>query len=58
MKMPSCKNYTVLRLYRRGWDYGRIRRKLFGPEPPMAYYTLGHFSGAHLIRSYIEDQPL
>ena len=48
----------VLELHRKGWSYGRIRRKLFGPEPPVAYYTLGHFSGAHLIRSYLEDQRL
>jgi glyoxylase-like metal-dependent hydrolase (beta-lactamase superfamily II) len=31
----------------------QIRRRLFGPEMPIAYVTLGHFSGLHLVRSYL-----
>jgi glyoxylase-like metal-dependent hydrolase (beta-lactamase superfamily II) len=42
-------------LHSRGWSRARIRRKLFGPEMSIAYYTLGHFSGKNLVRSYIED---
>jgi glyoxylase-like metal-dependent hydrolase (beta-lactamase superfamily II) len=33
-----------------------IRRRLVGPELFIAYYSLGHFSGAHLIRSILHDQ--
>lgn len=47
----------VLDLYGKGWNRGRIRRTLFGPEMAIAYYTLGHFSGRNLVRSYIEDVP-
>ncbi|MFC1837048.1 MBL fold metallo-hydrolase [Thermodesulfobacteriota bacterium] len=49
--------YAVLRLRNRGWGLRRIRRKLFGPEMPIAYLTLGHFSGRNLLRSYVEDAP-
>ena len=47
----------VLALHRRGWGYGRIRRSLFGRELPLAYLTLGNFSGKNLVRSFVEDQP-
>jgi glyoxylase-like metal-dependent hydrolase (beta-lactamase superfamily II) len=47
----------VLELYRKGWGRRKIRLKLFGPEMAIAYYTLGHFSGRNLVRSYIEDAP-
>jgi len=47
----------VLDLHARGWSRRRIRRTLFGPEMTIAYYTLGHFSGRNLVRSYIEDAP-
>jgi glyoxylase-like metal-dependent hydrolase (beta-lactamase superfamily II) len=47
----------VLDLHRRGWGRRRIRLRLFGREMPIAYYTLGHFSGRNLVRSYIEDRP-
>jgi glyoxylase-like metal-dependent hydrolase (beta-lactamase superfamily II) len=47
----------VLSLYHKGMGYARIRRKLFGAEMPIAYLTLGHFSGKNLIRSYVEDSP-
>ena len=38
----------------------RIRRRLFGAELPIAYITLGHFSGIRLIRSYLSrgQEPL
>jgi glyoxylase-like metal-dependent hydrolase (beta-lactamase superfamily II) len=40
-------------LRRQGLSARRIRRKLFGRELPIAYITLGHFSGLHLVRSYL-----
>ncbi len=46
----------VLDLHKRGWARRRIRQELFGSEMSIAYYTLGHFSGRHLVRSYIEDR--
>ncbi|MDQ7783730.1 MAG: MBL fold metallo-hydrolase [Desulfomonilaceae bacterium] len=48
--------HRVDELYRKGWSRRRIRRKLFGPEMFIAYFTLGHFSGRNLVRSYIEDR--
>jgi glyoxylase-like metal-dependent hydrolase (beta-lactamase superfamily II) len=48
----------VLNLHRQGWSRRRIRRRLFGREMSIAYYTLGHFSGRNLVRSYIEDGPV
>jgi len=47
----------VLALYRQGLSYVQIRRKLLGPEVAIAYFTLGHFNGKNLIRSFIEDRP-
>jgi len=47
----------VLELYDGGMSYRRIRRELFGPEMSITYYTLGHFSGWNLVRSYVEDRP-
>jgi glyoxylase-like metal-dependent hydrolase (beta-lactamase superfamily II) len=46
----------VLALHEQGWDYGRIRSKIFGTEMLIAYFTLGHFSGRNLVRSFIEDR--
>jgi len=46
----------VLNLHQKGWSRRAIRRRLFGPEMPIAYFTLGHFSGNNLVRSYIEDR--
>ena len=46
----------ILALYRQGLSYGQIRRKLLGAEMPIAYFTLGHFNGKNLVRSYIEDR--
>jgi len=45
-------------LHRKGLSYSEIRRKLFGRELLIAYVTLGHFTGEHLVRSFIEDRPL
>jgi glyoxylase-like metal-dependent hydrolase (beta-lactamase superfamily II) len=44
-------------LHGRGWGYGRIRHRLFGREIPLAYVTLGNFSGKNLVRSFVEDRP-
>ena len=40
-------------LHKQGLSPRRIRRRLFGAELPIAYITLGHFSGIRLIRSYL-----
>jgi glyoxylase-like metal-dependent hydrolase (beta-lactamase superfamily II) len=42
-------------LRRRGISRRRIRRLVFGSETAIAYFTLGHFSGRRLVRSFIED---
>lgn len=47
----------VLELHARDMSFSAIRRTLFGGEVMMAYITLGHFNGWHLVRSYVEDQP-
>ena len=47
----------VLELHHKGWSRRKIRLHLFGREMSIAYYTLGHFSGRNLVRSYIEDSP-
>jgi len=47
----------TLELHRQGLNYGQIRRKLFGRQMLIAYVTLGHFTGKHLVRSFIEDRP-
>ena len=44
----------VRSLHDQGLSPRQIRWRLFGPELPIAYVTLGHFSGLHLIRSYLE----
>ncbi len=40
-------------LHQQGLSPAQIRRRLFGAELPIAYITLGHFSGRHLVRSYL-----
>jgi glyoxylase-like metal-dependent hydrolase (beta-lactamase superfamily II) len=47
----------ILSHYRQGLRYSQIQRKVLGPEIAITYFTLSHFSGANLIRSFIEDQP-
>ncbi len=44
-------------LHDRGMSARRIRRTLFGRELPITYVTLGHFSGLHLVRSYLHASP-
>jgi glyoxylase-like metal-dependent hydrolase (beta-lactamase superfamily II) len=46
-------------LHGQGLSPRRIRRRLFGAELPIAYVTLGHFSGIRLIQSYLahEQKP-
>jgi glyoxylase-like metal-dependent hydrolase (beta-lactamase superfamily II) len=45
----------VRSLGNQGLSPWQIRRRTFGPELPIAYVTLGHFSGRHLVRSYLVD---
>jgi glyoxylase-like metal-dependent hydrolase (beta-lactamase superfamily II) len=40
-------------LHDRGLSPRQSRRRLFGRELAIAYVTLGHFSGLHLVRSYL-----
>jgi glyoxylase-like metal-dependent hydrolase (beta-lactamase superfamily II) len=47
----------VRSLHDQGLSVRRIRRKLFGAEQRISYITLGHFSGLHLVRSYLADSP-
>jgi glyoxylase-like metal-dependent hydrolase (beta-lactamase superfamily II) len=42
-------------LRREGLSARGIRRKLLGRELPIAYITLGHFSGLHLVHSYLAE---
>lgn len=49
--------FKVMELHRKGWSRRQILKQVFGPELPIAYYTLGNFSGMNLVRSYIEDSP-
>ena len=46
----------ILSHYRQGLSYYQIRNTLLGPEMAITYFTLGHFSGTNLIRSFIEDR--
>ncbi|MCA1959241.1 MAG: MBL fold metallo-hydrolase [Desulfomonile sp.] len=48
----------VLDLHARGWSRRRIREEVFGSEGAIAWFTMGHFSGLNLVRSYIEDRPI
>jgi len=40
-----------------GLSARRIRRRVFGPELPITYMTLGHFSGLRLVQSYLARPP-
>jgi glyoxylase-like metal-dependent hydrolase (beta-lactamase superfamily II) len=40
-------------LDRQGYTPRQIRRRLFGPEVPLTYLTLGHFSGLRLVLSFL-----
>ena len=43
----------VRALHGQGLSARQIRRRLLGPDMPITYVTLGHFSGMHLIHSYL-----
>jgi glyoxylase-like metal-dependent hydrolase (beta-lactamase superfamily II) len=47
----------VLELHGRGLSASQIRKSVFGREMAIAYITLGHFSGANLVRSFLEHKP-
>lgn len=42
-------------LHEQGVPPRRIKRRLLGRDPFIAYFTLGHFSGLRLVRSYLEQ---
>jgi glyoxylase-like metal-dependent hydrolase (beta-lactamase superfamily II) len=44
-------------LHQQGLSAHRIRRQVLGREPSITYITLGHFSGKHLVRSYLATPP-
>ena len=44
----------VWRLHGQGLSPREIRDRLLGRELPIAYWTLGHFSGLNLVRSYLK----
>ncbi|MFC1883564.1 MBL fold metallo-hydrolase [Thermodesulfobacteriota bacterium] len=46
----------VISLHSKGCSLRQIRKTLFGNETFIAYFTLGHFSGKNLVRSYIVNQ--
>jgi glyoxylase-like metal-dependent hydrolase (beta-lactamase superfamily II) len=41
----------------KGLSARRIRRQVLGRELPITYLTFGHFSGMHLVESYLEGFP-
>lgn len=43
----------VAKLQKQGFSTGQIRRRLVGREGFITYFTLGHFSGYQLVRSYL-----
>jgi len=45
----------VRELHQKGLSLSQIRKEVFGGEMPIAYITLGHFSGRNLVRSYLEN---
>ncbi len=44
----------VWQLHGQGLSPKEIRDRLLGRELPIAYWTLGHFSGVNLVRSYLK----
>jgi len=45
---------SILSLHNQGLSQRQIKRKLFGRDPFIAYFTLGHFSGLRLVQSYLD----
>jgi glyoxylase-like metal-dependent hydrolase (beta-lactamase superfamily II) len=48
----------VRELRDQGLSPREIRRQLLGRELPIAYFTLGHFSGLRLVQSYLHNLPV
>ena len=48
----------VLDLHRKGYSVQRIRKMLFGNRLLLEYLALGDFSGAAMVRSYVETAHL
>jgi glyoxylase-like metal-dependent hydrolase (beta-lactamase superfamily II) len=46
----------ILALHEKGLSYRRIQKRLLGREMPLAYLTMGHFSGENLVKSYLTNQ--
>lgn len=44
----------IYALHQEGMPGRRIRRRLLGRDPAIAYLTLGHFSGRTLVQSYLD----
>jgi len=44
----------VRQLHSQGLSPKEIKDRLLGGEPPIAYWTMGHFSGLNLVRSYLK----
>ncbi len=44
-------------LHDQGLSPRRIRRQVLGPNLPITYFTLGHFSGLRLVQSYLAAPP-
>ncbi|MBW1713643.1 MAG: MBL fold metallo-hydrolase [Deltaproteobacteria bacterium] len=49
--------HQVLRLSDQGLSVDQIRRRLFGRESMITLLSLGDLSGAHLVRSYLDNRP-
>jgi glyoxylase-like metal-dependent hydrolase (beta-lactamase superfamily II) len=48
----------IRQLGAKGLSARRIRRQVLGRELPIAYFTLGHFSGLRLVRAYLAEPSL
>lgn len=47
---------SVQRLHDEGLGIDAISRKLLGPDSSITYLTLGHFTGANLVRAYLRER--
>jgi len=48
--------HRILTLHREGVGDRQISRTLLGREMPIAYFSVGHFSGKNLVRSYFMNR--
>ena len=55
IKYLEATGERVRELHQKGLSLSRIGNAVFGGEMPIAYITLGHFSGRNLVRSYLEN---